>query len=97
MARDYSSCPGIEKNIIDIGGCAKMGETPAGFLEFLNVLNPNELVIRKPFEDLIRRLHSRFESPSYILYKSSKQPIQLACAEKKAPYDIPCRPSGNLY
>ncbi len=58
MTGEYGSCPGIEKNIIDFRACAKMREASAGFLKFLNVLNPNKPIIRKFFEDLIRCLHS---------------------------------------
>jgi len=58
MTCDYSSCPRIEKNIIDFRACTKMREASTGFLKFLNVFDPNKSVVRKFFKDLIKCLHS---------------------------------------
>src|ERR1700733_8977035 len=94
MTCDYSSCPGIEKNIIDIGARAKIRETSAGFLKFLNVFNPNKSVIRKFFEDLIRCLHGRFD-PRDLFYKPSTTYFSLPVRGKKLHTMFPVGLAGS--
>ena len=91
---DYSSCPGIEKNIIDIGACAKIREASAGFLKFLNVFNPNKSVIRKFFEDLIWCLHGRF-GPRDLFFINQHNTFNLPVRGQKRHTMFPVGPAGS--
>jgi hypothetical protein len=63
MASDYVFCPRVEKYIMSLGTGSQMGKTSAGFLKFFDVFNPNESIVRKSFEYLVRCLHGGFLSP----------------------------------
>ena len=86
----------VEENVVGVRSSAQEVDAYKSFLKFVNIFEPNKLVIGEFSENLVGGRHISFFT-ALSGFRIQMQPLQFGAPAKELPYANRCRFEGTLY